>query len=83
MDVWDFVSGGIGAIAGVGTTIFATKKQESRSDFTELVDKWKGIYDEVREQERKCAEELKSVRSELVKLQNEMVEVKYQINGRK
>jgi hypothetical protein len=82
MDFHDWISGLLGAGVGAGTTLFATKKKETRSDFTELVDKWKTIYDEVQRREHKCDEELRQVRSELLTIQKEIIEVKRQMPGK-
>jgi len=79
MDFHDWITGVLGVGVGAGTTLFATKKKETRDDFTELVDKWKAIYDEVQKREHKCEEELRQVRSELITIQKEIIEFKRQM----
>jgi glutaredoxin 2 len=61
MDVFHALIGLLGGAGGYAVSAYTAKKQESRSDFTELLDKYKLLYDEIKSREHKCEEELKQV----------------------
>ena len=79
MDVFHALIGLLGGASGYAVSAYTAKKQESRSDFSELVDKWKLIYEEVKNREHKCEEELKMVRLELNTMHGEMLELKKKV----
>jgi predicted nucleic acid-binding Zn-ribbon protein len=86
MDIFDALIGVGGTVVGSIGTLYATKRQEKRSDFSELVDRWKVYTDEIskelselreeyktmKDQEHKCAENLRAVQYEITMLKQQV-----------
>jgi hypothetical protein len=86
MDIFDALIGVGGTVVGSIGTLYATKRQEKRSDFSELVDRWKVYTDEIakelselreeyktmKDQEHKCAENLRAVQYEISMLKQQV-----------
>jgi hypothetical protein len=79
MNIGDWITTGLGALLGSGATLWATRKQENRSDFSELVDKWKAFSEEIKQREHKCEQELAKVKQDLNKIHDEFVELKRKV----
>jgi hypothetical protein len=79
MNFIDWITTGVGALLGSGVTMWATRKQENRSDFVELVDKWKAFSEEIKAREHKCEEELARVKTELQQMHIDVIELKKKV----
>lgn len=76
MEIVDLmIGGGAGSALGSLTTLWATRRQEKRSDFSELVTKWQNLYDEVQKREQRCEEKLAAMGAKVEVLQREIIDI--------
>lgn len=87
MDLVDALIGVGGTILGSIGTLYTTRRQEKRSDFSALTDKWKEFADEMnrdrmelksqyealKDQEHKCSENLRMVQEQVSELKEKVL----------
>jgi len=75
MDLIDTAMTAGGAIIGVVGTLIAQKKRDKRDDFSELVNKWQTLFDEVQKREQRCEERLAAGSVKVDTLQLEILDL--------